>query len=490
MLDEGGETIIHSSILDPTALPRALSPWRPAFLPDEIRLREATGVRMPGVPTDPWRLPTPFPVGLPGRVEGRGVFRLPLGPVRGGVVESGFFLLEVTGEDIHHMTFRLNLKSRGVEELARTMGVAEGVISGTSGVAHSLAFLQAVEQAAHIPVPPRGQALRIVLSELERLTAHTSDLARTCQATGLSLAEAELWILVERLRRLAAALTGSRFFWGLAVVGGVHREPEALDGLGEFLSRFEKEFFPVAYLALATPSHHDRLAGTAILRPEVALAHGARGPVARAAGIATDRRQDAAAGYGDLLPRLCLADGGDALARTRVRMDEVAESLRLLRRQLAALPPGPLRREWTLPAEGLRPLGGPPRGDHPPGPPGGGPPAPSGRGFPLRRQCPGFVRHRTGQYPDRFPHHRGQFRPVLRRGQPVTAREVPLCSGPSVAWAVTGSPSPSRRLRRCPVSGAGSRWQGNRQPTAGRKRSAGCRCSGSGATRGKETSRQ
>ena len=80
--------------------------------------------------------------------------------------------------------------------------VAERV-SGTSSVAHALAFSHAMESLAQTEVPPRAQAIRRVLAELERLYNHLEVTVRECEDASLSVAQAQFAALKERLHRLA-----------------------------------------------------------------------------------------------------------------------------------------------------------------------------------------------------------------------------------------------------------------------------------------------
>ena len=105
------------------------------------------------------------------------MFVIPYGPVRSGVFESSQFLVQTGGEDVAYCAQRLFFKRRGAERricevpLELAVLVAERV-SGTSSVAHALAFSHAVEALADIEVPARGQAIRRVLAEIERLYNH------------------------------------------------------------------------------------------------------------------------------------------------------------------------------------------------------------------------------------------------------------------------------------------------------------------------------
>ena len=96
------------------------------------------------------------------RLGGAGVFVIPYGPVRSGVFEAAQFLIQTGGEDVAYCAQRLFFKRRGAERrisevpLNLAVLVAERV-SGTSSVAHALAFCHAVESLAETEVPPRAR---------------------------------------------------------------------------------------------------------------------------------------------------------------------------------------------------------------------------------------------------------------------------------------------------------------------------------------------
>lgn len=288
-----------------------------------------------------------------------GVVDYPLGPVRSGVVESGHYLLRTVGEQIVDVGLRLFHKHRGVELRAVGLGprhlplLAER-ISGTDGFAESLALCQALEALAGIKVPRRAAALRTVFAELERLYNHLGYQADLCQATGLAVGQAQLDILKERVLRLNATLAGHRYLFGLNVPGGLSCDltPDGGRAIQETVTAIHRELVELERMLLASPSHRDRLEGTGILRPEDARAYATVGPVGRASGQDRDLRRDHPyAAYRNLGFALPVYPHGDALARSRVRLEEAQQSLRIIIHSLDRLPGGPI----CVPVETLPP---------------------------------------------------------------------------------------------------------------------------------------
>ena len=276
---------------------------------------------------------------LPRHVAGYGIFTIPHGPVRSGVLESIEYLVETPGEAIPHLNMRVFYKHRGVENRFAGMAPADGVLlaeraEGIASVAHALAFSHAVERIAGCQAPPAAALVRVLHAELERIANHLDVAVRLADAAGLAVATARLALHKERVLRLVSRLCGSRFGRGVVVPGGVSAPPRlpAAEILTE-VDTLRRAVTAEAGALMATSSFLDRLRGTGPLTPLRARQHGALGPVGRAAGYADDDRLARPYdGYPSLtVPPVRSHAAGDALARLRVRLDEVDQSFGLLR---------------------------------------------------------------------------------------------------------------------------------------------------------------
>jgi len=285
------------------------------------------------------------------RLAGPGVFVIPYGPVRSGVFESVQFLVQTGGEDVAYCAQRLFFKRRGAERricevpLEQAVLVAERV-SGTSSVAHALAFSHAAESLGETEVPARAQAIRRILAELERLYNHLEVTVRECEDASLSVGQAQFAALKERLHRLCGALVGNRYLRGAVVPGGtrIDLDAAALDLITTAVTEWERDWERTLAVLLRTDSFLDRLVSAGPLSEEDARDFACVGPVARGSGIDLDTRRDLA--Y-DGYPAFDVARhaDGDAMARMEVRFQEVAASLGLIRDAAASLPPGATRAE-------------------------------------------------------------------------------------------------------------------------------------------------
>jgi formate hydrogenlyase subunit 5 len=283
---------------------------------------------------------------LPRHVAGYGLFTIPHGPVRSGVLESMEYLVETPGEAIPHLNMRIFYKHRGVAGRFAGMTVPDGVLlseraEGIASVAHALAYCHAVEAIAGCEIPREAALVRVVHAELERIANHIDVAVRLADAAGLAVATARFALHKERMLRLAGAMCGSRFGRGVVVPGGVGAFPRKRPAeiLAE-LAPLEKQVTADLRALLGTSSFLDRLRGTGPLTPARAREHGALGPIGKASGYTDDARLSRPYdGYAELAAGDAGTHAaGDALARLRVRAEEVTQAFLLIRLALSDFP--------------------------------------------------------------------------------------------------------------------------------------------------------
>jgi len=300
------------------------------------------------------------------------VFEVPVGPIHAGIIEPGHFRFSVAGEPVRQLEIRHFWKHRGVEKLFENLSLVNGAalaekISGDTSFGHSLCYCQAAESLLGVQPPARAAWLRTFFLELERLHNHLGDVGAICNDAAYALALAHCSRMKERLMQLNDRLTGSRFLRGVNVVGGVtiDPEPQALTLILNELGEIEHDFRDLAKIIFDNASLIDRLETTGVLTEQVARDHGVVGVVGRASNINRDVRRDHPfAAYGSVEFKVPLYHYGDVRARVRVRVDEVFESISIIRQVCAHLPKGGIAAapvgtarpgDWTLSAiEGWR----------------------------------------------------------------------------------------------------------------------------------------
>lgn len=292
------------------------------------------------------------------RADGEGVYEIPVGPVHAGIIEPGHFRFQAVGEEVINLEERLGYVHKGIEKRFESLSWEEGArlagrVSGDTTVAHALAYCRAVEAMAGCAPPERALWLRALFLERERIANHLGDIGAICNDVAFAILLFQLHTLKERLVRTNDRLFGHRFMMDRIVPGGVAAD---LDGEGvaamlRELDGFSGEFERLVRIYDENPSLEDRVKETGILTPEQARDLGTVGIVARASGLGLDSRvQSPFPPYDRLMPRVPVYPAGDVNARVWVRIDEIRESVLLIRQILETLPAGELRSPFTPPA--------------------------------------------------------------------------------------------------------------------------------------------
>ena len=282
---------------------------------------------------------------------GEGVFQIPVGPVHAGVIEPGHFNFAVAGEPILYLQLRMFYTHKGTEKLFESLPIHRAVflaesISGDSAFSHGAAFCQAVERAAEIDVPARAQFMRVILLELERIANHIADVGAIATDVGFAIANAHAGRIREDVLGLNETLTGSRVLRGMVAIGGVRRDwqPDQVEAITRTLKTVEREFRDLVAIIQSSDSTRDRLEHTGILRPDKAAILGVVGVAGRASGVDRDSRRDHPyEAYNQLPFKVPVYHVGDVRHRMLVRIDEVGESIQMIRAAVSLLPEGPHR---------------------------------------------------------------------------------------------------------------------------------------------------
>ena len=279
-----------------------------------------------------------------------GVHQVAVGPIHAGIIEPGHFRFSVVGEQVLKLEARLGYAHKGTLGLMRGKSPRQAAryaarISGDATVAHAIAFARAAEAALGMQVPERAHYLRALMAEIERLANHTSDIGAIAGDAGFAFLEARFALAREHLCVAAQAGFGHRLMMDVVVPGGVAGDlaagggeaiEAALEALAQELPSLKRVFEDYASL-------QDRLVGTGIIPPALAAAYNAGGYVGRASGQHCDARVEPGyppyAEFGLCVPA---EQDGDVAARVKIRLEEIPESIRLIRNILDILPEGPV----------------------------------------------------------------------------------------------------------------------------------------------------
>jgi Ni,Fe-hydrogenase III large subunit/Ni,Fe-hydrogenase III component G len=282
---------------------------------------------------------------------GEGVVQIPVGPVHAGIIEPGHFNFAVAGEPILYLQLRMFYTHKGIEKRFEALPVNRAVylaesISGDSSFSHGTAFCQAIERAAGVEIPARAKRMRTILLELERLYNHVGDIGAIANDVGFAVANAHASRLRELVLCLNEELCGSRLLRGVVCPGGLRHDWQQRQAHScvDALSHFEGEFADLMRIVDSSNSTRDRQEHTGILHPDKARDLGIVGVAGRASGVNRDVRRDHPyAAYDEVSFDVPVYSEGDVLHRMRVRVDEIGQSLGIVRQVLASLAPGSCR---------------------------------------------------------------------------------------------------------------------------------------------------
>jgi Ni,Fe-hydrogenase III large subunit len=283
-------------------------------------------------------------------VEGAGLHQIPVGPVHAGIIEPGHFRFTANGETVARLEERLGYVHKGVEALCAGASIDKAAkvaarISGDSTVAYSFAFALAVEKALGWKIPWRASILRGIMAELERLANHVSDVGAICNDASVIAIQARCALIREDILRVNARCFGHRLMMDRIVPGGVAADvdQEFTGAMLALMAEIETSFVRVSRAYDLSPSLQNRTVGTGIARPDFVREFAAGGYVGRAAGRAFDARAAFAyAPYERVTFETPTRTKSDVDSRVWVRIDEIGQSISIIRQLLPKLEDGPV----------------------------------------------------------------------------------------------------------------------------------------------------
>jgi NADH-quinone oxidoreductase subunit D len=257
--------------------------------------------------------------------------------------------LELDGENVTRCDPVLGYLHRGDEKIAENMTYNQFVpytdrLDYLAPLANNVAYAIAVERLAKLEVPERCQAIRVIISEMARVSSHLMGLG----AYGIDVGAWTVFLYTfterEKLYKLFEELTGARFTTSYTRIGGVARDvPE---GWNDRVLAFCDQFLPILdeILALLTRNKifMDRTVGVGVISREDAIAYGLSGPNLRGSGVPMDLRKDKPySGYENYEFDVPVGSQGDCYDRYLCRGEEMKQSVRIIRQAIAKFPTGP-----------------------------------------------------------------------------------------------------------------------------------------------------
>jgi NADH-quinone oxidoreductase subunit D len=214
-----------------------------------------------------------------------------------------------------------------------------------SAMHYTHAFVGAVERAAKIQVPPRAEYVRVITSELNRISSHLVWWGAFLLDLGGFTPLLYAFDDREKILDLLEAITGARLTYCYYRVGGLYNDVDEqfLTGTRDFVRHMRPRLEMYRELVTGNIILKKRLIDIGPLTPDLCRKYGATGPVLRGSGVAYDvRRAEPYSVYPELQFDIPTFPEGDSMARYLVRMEEIEQSLRIIEQALDKLPEGPV----------------------------------------------------------------------------------------------------------------------------------------------------
>jgi NADH-quinone oxidoreductase subunit D len=259
-------------------------------------------------------------------------------------------VLKLEGETVVDAMPDIGYLHSGFEKLGEQLDYNQYVVvtdrmNYVSPMANNVAWHLAVEKLMGMEVPPRCQYIRVIVSELARISDHL-----VCNgAIGLDTGAFTHFIYAfnprEAINDIFEVICGARFTNSYTRVGGLMYDitPQAIGMIRDFLKKIPQALIDMERLLVRNRIFVGRTKGVGVLSKEEAINRGCTGPVARASGVTRDLRKDEPyLSYADFDFQVCCAQGSDCFARYLVRMDEMRESVKIIQQAIENLPGGPV----------------------------------------------------------------------------------------------------------------------------------------------------
>jgi len=259
-------------------------------------------------------------------------------------------LLELDGEIVTKAIPDIGYLHRGDEKIAENMTYNQFVpytdrLDYLAPLASNVAYALAVEKLMGWTIPPRGQVIRVICSELARISAHLLGMGALAMDCGAMTVFLYIFTEREKIYNLIELLTGARFTTSYTRIGGQTRDlpPGFVDQAKAFVEQFKGKIDELDQLLSRNKIFVDRNKGIGIITKEDAIDFGLTGANLRGSGVYYDVRKDRPyltySEYGFSVP---VGSVGDCYDRYLCRLEELRQSVRILEQALTHIPSGPI----------------------------------------------------------------------------------------------------------------------------------------------------
>jgi NADH-quinone oxidoreductase subunit D len=262
-------------------------------------------------------------------------------------------LLEIDGETVVRLMPDIGFLHTGIEKTCEAKFYQQVVpltdrIDYLCPMTNNLCYVLAVEKLLGLEIPPKAQWLRVLLNELTRINSHLVWLGTHAMDIGALTVFLYCFREREEVLRMFEMVSGQRMMTSYFRVGGIALEPPIgfFDRVRDFAGYFPERIDQYENLLTGNPIWTMRTKGVARMTAEDAIALGATGPTLRGSGVDIDLRRDMPySSYEKFQFKVPISQEGDVFARYMCRVQELRESIGIVRQALDGMPEGPIKAE-------------------------------------------------------------------------------------------------------------------------------------------------
>jgi NADH-quinone oxidoreductase subunit D len=260
-------------------------------------------------------------------------------------------LLEIDGETVVRMMPDIGYLHTGIEKTCEAKFYQQVVpltdrIDYLCPMTNNLCYVLAVEKLLGLEIPSKAQWLRVLLNELTRINSHLVWLGTHAMDIGALTVFLYCFREREEILRIFEMVSGQRMMTSYFRVGGIALEPPFgfFDRVRDFAGYFPEKIDEYENLLTGNPIWMMRTKGVAVMSAEDAIALGATGPTLRGSGVDIDLRRDMPySSYEKFQFKVPVSQEGDVFARYMCRVQELRESVEIVRQALDGMPEGPIK---------------------------------------------------------------------------------------------------------------------------------------------------